>query len=183
MRTHAHYLLLAIGALFLIGFVANLASGEATLGDSAIQLTIAAGGGLGFLFIRGQERSRRAFVAFLVANIDAVRAGTARYQDQPISYATRVRVYHTVLSFLVVTLKLPTGLVLHRSGRDLALRAGCSLVSLVFGWWGIPWGPIWTVQALAGNLRGTTEFSVGELLEGRTEIDLPRAVQRAPRGA
>ena len=27
-------------------------------------------------------------------------------------------------------------------------------LSLLAGWWGIPWGPIWTIQALVTNLRG-----------------------------
>jgi hypothetical protein len=29
-----------------------------------------------------------------------------------------------------------------------------TLLSLVAGWWGIPWGPIFTVQALVVNFRG-----------------------------
>jgi hypothetical protein len=29
-----------------------------------------------------------------------------------------------------------------------------SLISLVAGWWGIPWGPIWTLTTLATNLSG-----------------------------
>jgi hypothetical protein len=33
------------------------------------------------------------------------------------------------------------------------------LLSLVAGWWGIPWGPIRTVQALVLNLRGGEDVS------------------------
>ena len=29
-----------------------------------------------------------------------------------------------------------------------------SLISLLFGWWGIPWGPIFTIMALVKNFRG-----------------------------
>jgi len=29
-----------------------------------------------------------------------------------------------------------------------------SLISLVLGWWGIPWGPIWTISTIVTNLRG-----------------------------
>ena len=32
--------------------------------------------------------------------------------------------------------------------------AGYSLISLLCGWWGIPWGPIWTVSTLVTNCRG-----------------------------
>jgi len=29
-----------------------------------------------------------------------------------------------------------------------------TLLSFVAGWWGIPWGPIWTIQALITNFKG-----------------------------
>jgi hypothetical protein len=41
-------------------------------------------------------------------------------------------------------------------GDESAFRkgAGFSLISLLLGWWGIPWGPIWTVCSLITNCRG-----------------------------
>jgi hypothetical protein len=30
----------------------------------------------------------------------------------------------------------------------------CSVVSLLLGWWGLPWGPIRTVQSIFVNLTG-----------------------------
>jgi hypothetical protein len=29
-----------------------------------------------------------------------------------------------------------------------------TLISLLLGWWGIPWGPIYTISSLATNLTG-----------------------------
>ena len=31
---------------------------------------------------------------------------------------------------------------------------GFTLISLLLGWWGVPWGPIFTVESLFINLRG-----------------------------
>jgi hypothetical protein len=51
----------------------------------------------------------------------------------------------------------------HRSSDIYFVRAGESavskslpwtLLSLIAGWWGIPWGPIFTIQSLVTNLRG-----------------------------
>jgi hypothetical protein len=42
-------------------------------------------------------------------------------------------------------------------------------------------GPIWTVQVVTSNLRGRPEFTVAELLEGRTAVTLPPASARACR--
>lgn len=33
-------------------------------------------------------------------------------------------------------------------------RWGYSLVNLIFGWWGIPWGPIYTIQSIFTNMNG-----------------------------
>jgi hypothetical protein len=42
-----------------------------------------------------------------------------------------------------------------------SIKAGlpCCLGTLLLGWWGIPWGPIYTVQAIAKNLRGGVVLS------------------------
>ncbi len=34
-----------------------------------------------------------------------------------------------------------------------------SLVSLLFGWWGIPWGPIWTIETIIANCRGGKDIT------------------------
>ena len=31
--------------------------------------------------------------------------------------------------------------------------------ALLFGWWGIPWGPIWTIGSLVTNLRGGRDIT------------------------
>lgn len=42
-----------------------------------------------------------------------------------------------------------------RAGESAAGKAvPYSLISFLFGWWGIPWGPIWTMQSLILNFKG-----------------------------
>jgi lipopolysaccharide export LptBFGC system permease protein LptF len=42
-----------------------------------------------------------------------------------------------------------------RAGENRVLKGlGFSLLSFLLGWWGIPWGPIYTVQALWNNFQG-----------------------------
>ena len=181
MRTH--YLLLVVAALFLAGFVANLVAGELTIGDSVIQLVIASGAVASFLFIRKQAHEREAFLTYLAANADAIRAGTAAFRDQPLTYATRLRNPELVLSFFLVSFRVPTRPVVYASRAERRLRVGCTLVTLVFGWWGIPWGPIWTVQTLRRNLSSAGEVTIAELLEGRSDVQLPPSkVRRRRRG-
>ncbi len=63
--------------------------------------------------------------------------------------------YQWCLSLLVVTLKRDTRLHYLRPGETGFLPGFLwSAFSLVGGWWGIPWGPIYTIGSLWTNLRG-----------------------------
>jgi hypothetical protein len=64
-----------------------------------------------------------------------------------------------------------------RAGHSAAGKAlGYSLISLLFGWWGIPWGPIWTIATIVTNCRGGRDVT-GELL-----ASMVQAQGIAPRG-
>ena len=39
-----------------------------------------------------------------------------------------------------------------------------TLFSLLLGWWGIPWGPIWTIKGVIRNLAGGRKIRVDSLL-------------------
>lgn len=63
--------------------------------------------------------------------------------------------YVMVLSLLAVTLHWPSRAYDTRTRRERLLRGlPYSLFNAVFGWWGLPWGPVRTVQAFAANLSG-----------------------------
>lgn len=175
MRGRAHYLLLVVAGLFLGGFVIDVATGTVTLGDSILQGLIAAAALGAFGLARRSQRERVAFFTFVAANAEAIRAGTARYRGEPLSYATRLRVYHVVVSLLVVSFRTRTRPVLHPSRASTATRLASCAVTLACGWWGIPWGPIWTLRAMSRNVRGKDELTLGEIIEGRFAIDVPRA--------
>jgi hypothetical protein len=67
----------------------------------------------------------------------------------------RLVVFEYCVSFLVITLRRRSKPQLIRSGEDAAARGRrYSRISLLCGWWGIPWGPIWTIGSLMTNLRG-----------------------------
>lgn len=166
MQDRVYFVLPVVAALFLAGFVANLVTGEVRFGDSIVQWSIAGVALVAFWFIRRNHREHEEFFAFIAANEEAIRAGTARYQGEPLSYATRLRIYHMVLSFLFVSFRTQSQLIVHPSRRAMATRIGYDAVNLIFGWWGIPWGPIWTVRAILSNARGKDEMALGEIIEG-----------------
>src|SRR5579864_443 len=65
----------------------------------------------------------------------------------------RSTVFYRVVSVLVVTTRTPIqGIFCSECAKKIALRA--SLITGLFGWWGFPWEPIWTIGSIFGNAFG-----------------------------
>jgi hypothetical protein len=65
-------------------------------------------------------------------------------------------------SFIVLSFKQRTGVYLVRKGESAVRKSWpFSLLSFLLGWWGIPWGPIYTFGVLATNLRGGIDVTDG----------------------
>jgi hypothetical protein len=64
-------------------------------------------------------------------------------------------VFQYCISILVMTFRRGSDVYFIRPG-EAAVSKGLlySVISLVLGWWGIPWGPIWTIGSLVTNFRG-----------------------------
>jgi hypothetical protein len=63
--------------------------------------------------------------------------------------------FEICLSFLFVTIRRQSPLYLTESWQDRYLRGFCySVLALVLGLWGVPWGLIWTPRAIWVNLTG-----------------------------
>jgi hypothetical protein len=80
-----------------------------------------------------------------------VRCQMCRARDSSL----RLTTLHCVLSFLVVTNRSwKSGIRCSRCRALDSLKWSC--LSLVAGWWGFPWGPIYTIHALFANAAGGT---------------------------
>ena len=62
-----------------------------------------------------------------------------------------------------MTFMVPVGPQLAQAPGRWKHQAGLTLGTLVVGWWGIPWGPVKTVQAVYRNLRPDPQ-TVGDYL-------------------
>src|SRR5262245_60156000 len=63
--------------------------------------------------------------------------------------------YQYCISILVLTFKRPSDIYFIRAGEGSVGKGLLfSLVSFLLGWWGIPWGPIYTLQSLWVNFSG-----------------------------
>jgi len=65
-------------------------------------------------------------------------------------------VYFTyTLSVIVVTFKRTSGVYFIEKGKKVFIKGlPYTILSVLFGWWGIPFGPKFTVESIRTNLNG-----------------------------
>ena len=67
----------------------------------------------------------------------------------------RLVMYKYCISLGIVTFKRGTDVYFIQPGKSAVLRGlPFSALSFVMGWWGIPWGPIYTIESLWTNFTG-----------------------------
>jgi hypothetical protein len=67
----------------------------------------------------------------------------------------RFVIFQYAVSVVVASFRRPSNVYFIRSGESSTSKSiGFTLLTCLAGWWGIPWGPIYSMQALSTNLRG-----------------------------
>ncbi|HZS26657.1 MAG TPA: hypothetical protein VFB76_05470 [Candidatus Angelobacter sp.] len=90
-----------------------------------------------------------------MAKIVGIEGMTPQQLISELQQGARFVQYQYCISALVVTFKRGTDIFLVKPGESkVAKGLTWTVLTLVAGWWGIPWGPIYTVQSLAVNFRG-----------------------------
>ena len=126
--------------------------------------------GVLLLVFAGIQRKRRLFCSWVKDNIDHLEDGAQRvYGGASLSLGSEVVSYQFCFSFFLYSVKVPSH-YLTRGRRGVLTMLACSLFSFVFGWWAVPWGPVYTVQTIYRNLRGGIRETVADVIEQvRTE--------------
>ncbi|SEG65742.1 hypothetical protein SAMN05421819_4063 [Bryocella elongata] len=88
----------------------------------------------------------------------------------------RFVVYQFVVSLVFVTFRRNAPLQFIRAGESATTQGlPWTLLTLVAGWWGIPFGFIYTPMVLAKNLRGGTDVTGNVLAKLRPAAPSPVA--------
>jgi hypothetical protein len=79
--------------------------------------------------------------------------------------------YSYCVSLLVVTFKRPSEIYFIRSGESAIGRGmPLTLLTILLGWWGIPWGPVYSIQSLVVNLKGGKDVTTEVLARARQQV-------------
>ena len=106
--------------------------------------------------------------------------GLEKMTTQELSFelqqGARFIVYQYCISLVFVTLKRPSKVALIRPGESRVVKSlPFVLLSAVLGWWGIPWGPIYTIQSLWVNLNGGKDITDGIVRALQQQAAAPKA--------
>ncbi len=64
-------------------------------------------------------------------------------------------IFEYCISLLIITLKRPSAIHFIRPGEGTFGKSYTyTILSAIAGWWGFPWGPIYTIMSLVTNLGG-----------------------------
>ena len=90
-----------------------------------------------------------------VTGIAGAEGLTHRQLMEEIGRGGRFVTFLYAISVLVLTFRRSTGIRFVRGGETVGAAAwGPTLLTLVLGWWGIPWGPIYSIQSIFQNAMG-----------------------------
>jgi len=95
-----------------------------------------------------------------VGSSDAVSSLSPNKIAFEIQRGGRFFVYQYCVPLLMITFRRNSSVSFIRAGENAVLKGlPFTLLSLVLGWWGIPWGFIYTPQVICRDLRGGTDVT------------------------
>ncbi|WP_316738961.1 hypothetical protein [Pedobacter aquatilis] len=75
--------------------------------------------------------------------------------NQEIEQGAKFVMYQYTISILIMTFRRSSDIHFIKSGENAITKGlGWTALSFVLGWWGIPWGPIYTIGSIATNFKG-----------------------------
>ncbi|HET9408201.1 MAG TPA: hypothetical protein VFO39_13255 [Candidatus Sulfotelmatobacter sp.] len=106
------------------------------------------------------------FKAWMIANAEKIRTQQpVFYRSQRITPDTELVRHHLVFSALVMSFRMRTRWIIKGQEPRFGHALAATLYTLIYGWWGFPFGLFWTPVALFKNLTGYSAVRVGDLLQ------------------
>lgn len=90
-----------------------------------------------------------------MAGIKGLEGMSTQELNTELERGGRFVIFTFTISILVMTFKQPTDIYFLRGNQSGFVHGlPFTMLSLVLGWWGIPWGPIYTIWSTVENSAG-----------------------------
>jgi hypothetical protein len=120
---------------------------------------------MGLFYDSERPLNEDAFVRWLAANYRDIPNGSARYEGYQVVPETVLVRFGVTVSIGIVTLTNESRFLVVGHNAVVLHQVMLTLLTLTVGWWGIPWGPIFTISTVVGNLSGGRRQTVAELID------------------
>lgn len=113
-----------------------------------------------------------------MAAIRNLRDLSAEEVNSEIRRGGRFVMYQYTISLIVITLQRSSD-IYFISADEKRVSNGLAfiLISLLFGWWGLPWGPVRTISSIRCNLLGGKDVT-HEVMSLMDSMDNKKSVPR-----
>jgi hypothetical protein len=117
-------------------------------------------------------------MATKIRGIEGMKHGELDFEIQR---GAKFVLFQYCISVVVLTFRRPSDIYFLRQGENAAVKGlPFTLLSLVAGWWGIPWGPIYTIQSVYNNSRGGKDVTQAVVNSLRAQAAPAQAVSPIP---
>lgn len=156
-----------VSGIFFIGVLFNLYKGdyENVLAGFAISFPLFVIG----WYINSEKKKSVEFLRWIFdsKNQMQILSGTGLYNNKSITKDSKVIQYQFCFSLIFISFTFPTRFLLESDDSRKFHNAAACLFTFLFGWWGVPWGPLYSIQSIYRNLKGGSTQTVESLLESR----------------
>ena len=92
-----------------------------------------------------------------IKNIDGLSVDDI---NRELSRGAKFVVFRYCFSIIILSFKRGSDIYFIKPGDSTVKHSiGFTLFTLIFGWWGLPWGPIYSIGALYSNMSGGKDIT------------------------
>ena len=111
-----------------------------------------------------------------MASIKNIEGLTIDQLNSLIGQGGKFVMYQYTISVLVMTFRRSSDIYFIRYGENGTVKGlGFTFLTFLLGWWGIPWGPIFTIQTLWSNFSGGRDVTSEVLASSASAQPIPAA--------
>ena len=108
--------------------------------------------------------------------IHGIEGMTTAEINQELAQGAKFVLYQYCISVLVMTFRRGSDVYFIKSGENAVGKGmGWTVLTLLLGWWGIPWGPVYTVGSLITNFGGGKNVTAEILSAVNAQASRPAA--------
>jgi hypothetical protein len=108
------------------------------------------------------DRLTKEEILEIIRKISGMESATTDLVQYEVEHGGRFVFYKFCISLIIITWECNSELRFIRGGESAVLKGlPFSMISLLLGWWGIPWGPINTIGTLVTNFSGGVDVTDG----------------------